>query len=88
MMNNRILKNYKKEEQKEKNQLMAAVEQARQELNTAREYFNSVSDDALVNYAIYLEEAAKAKYTYLLQEFKKVDSKYNDLNNGYFEIVG
>lgn len=88
MLNNIVLKNYKKQAQKEKEQLVAAIEEARQELNQAREYFNLVSDDALVNYAIYLEEAAKAKYIYLIQEFKKLDLRYSQVNNEYFEVVG
>lgn len=51
--------------------LLRAVEKAREELSIAREYFNAVVDPRLVDYAIYREEAAKAKYMYLLYEVKK-----------------
>lgn len=55
------------EEQKE---LIKAIEEAREELTTARQYFESVSDPQLVDYAIYKEQAAKARFTYLLKQAK------------------
>jgi hypothetical protein len=55
----------------EQKYLLEAVEKAREEIETAREYFNQVKDPRLIDYAIYREEAAKAKYMYLLSEVKK-----------------
>lgn len=55
----------------EQKRLLNAVDKAREDLNIARSYFNSVNDPRLVDYAIYMEEAAKARYMYLLNEAKK-----------------
>ena len=55
----------------EQKRLINAVDKAREDLNIARLYFNAVNDPRLVDYAIYMEEAAKAKYMYLLNEAKK-----------------
>ncbi|MBC2582852.1 YaaL family protein [Clostridium sp. DJ247] len=64
----------------EQKRLLNAVEKAREELNIAREYFNTVDDPRLVDYAIYTEEAAKAKYMYLLNEAKKNGLKVDGNN--------
>lgn len=55
--------------------LLNAVDKAIEDLNIARQYFNAVNDPRLVDYAIYTEEAAKAKYMYLLNEAKKAGLK-------------
>lgn len=55
----------------EQKRLLNAVDKAIEDLNIARQYFNAVNDPRLVDYAIYMEEAAKAKYMYLLNEAKK-----------------
>lgn len=59
----------------EQKRLLNAVDKAREELNIARQYFNIVNDPRLVDYAIYMEEAAKSKYMYLLNEAKKAGLK-------------
>lgn len=59
----------------EQRQLLKSVDKAREDLNVARQYFNTVNDPRLVDYAIYMEEAAKAKYMYLLNEAKKAGLK-------------
>lgn len=56
------------EEQKE---LVKAIEEARDELNNTRLYFESVKDPQLVDYAIYKEQAAKARFAFLLKQAKK-----------------
>jgi len=56
----------------EQKRLLNAVDKAREDLNIARQYFNTVNDPRLVDYAIYMEEAAKAKFMYLLNEAKRV----------------
>lgn len=64
----------------EQRHLIEAIEEARQELQRAREYFENVSEPKLVDYAIFMEEAAKVRYVFLLEEAKrlsvKVDGSY------------
>lgn len=60
---------------KEQKKLLAAINIARQDIKNARQYFEMVNDPRLVDYAIYMEEAAKAKYIYLLNEAKKNNLK-------------
>lgn len=55
----------------EQKRLLNDIEKAREELERCRIYFDSVKDPHLVDYAIYMEEAAKSKYMYLLNEVKK-----------------
>lgn len=55
----------------EQKKLLNSIEKAREDLEIAREYFNSVDDPRLIDYAIYREEAAKARYMFLLNEAKK-----------------
>lgn len=59
----------------EQKRLLSSVNKAVDDLNIARQYFNAVNDPRLVDYAIYMEEAAKAKYMYLLNEAKKAGLK-------------
>lgn len=63
------------EEQKE---LIKAIEDARQELERARQYFEMVNEPQLVDYAIYTEEAAKSRFTYLLDQAKESGIKLNN----------
>ncbi len=63
------------EEQKE---LVKAIEAAREELYRARQYFEMVSDPQLVDYAIYMEQAAKARFTYLLNQAKENGLRLNN----------
>ena len=51
--------------------IINAVENARIELENAREFFEGANDPLLVDYAIYLEQAAKSKYAYYLGVAKK-----------------
>jgi hypothetical protein len=55
--------------------LFHAIEDVILELDISRNYFNAVSDPNLVDYAIYMEDAAKAKYAYLLAEAKRLNLK-------------
>lgn len=59
----------------EQRHLIEAIEEARQELHRAREYFESVKEPKLVDYAIFMEEAAKARYVFLLEEAKRLEVK-------------
>lgn len=65
----------------EQKKLLNAIEKAREDLKVAREYFNAVNDPRLVDYAIYREEAAKARYMFLLNEAKKNELKVECLNS-------
>lgn len=55
--------------------LINDIEEARKNLECARMYFDLVKDPKLVDYAIYTEEAAKAKYVYLLLKAKEENIK-------------
>jgi hypothetical protein len=61
--------------------LLNDIEKAREELERCRIYFDFVKDPHLVDYAIYMEEAAKSKYMYLLNKVKKdgLKVKYEDV---------
>jgi hypothetical protein len=52
-------------------ELITAIEEAREELQRARNYFEQVNDPQLVDYAIYMEQAAKARFTYLINQAKE-----------------
>ncbi|MCI1945918.1 DUF2508 family protein [Clostridium luticellarii] len=74
-----IMKNSKYTLQQKK--LLNDIEKAREELERCRIYFDFVKDPHLVDYAIYMEEAAKSKYMYLLNKVKKdgLKVKYEDV---------
>jgi hypothetical protein len=63
------------EDQKE---LIKAIEEAREGLYRARQYFEMVTDPQLVDYAIYMEQAAKSRFTYLLNEAKENGIRLNN----------
>lgn len=50
--------------------IVALIEQAKQEWKQAANYFNNVSDPELVDHAILLREAAERRYMYLLKQAK------------------
>lgn len=60
--------------------IIAAIEEARKELQICRDYFEIVNEPTLVDYAIYREAAAKSKYIYLLTEAKKLNIKVDGFN--------
>lgn len=55
-----------KEYTEEQKQIIKGIEEAKCEWEIAKEYFQLVSDPRLVDYAIYREDEAKAKYIYFL----------------------
>lgn len=61
----------------EKN-IVDAIRETNMEMNRAREMFELVSDPKLIDYAIYMEEAAKAKLAYLLDQARKYDIKVDN----------
>lgn len=54
-----------------KKEVIVAIEDAKRQWNTAWEYFNLVSEPKLIDYAIYMEQAAKIRYMYLLSEARE-----------------
>lgn len=61
----------------EQKNIIGAIEEAKEEMKRAREYFELVNESKLIDYAIYMEEAAKAKYIFLLSEAKRKGIKVN-----------
>ncbi len=59
----------------ESNSIISAIEEARKEMQECREYFEFAEEPILIDYAIYREAAAKAKYVYLLSEARKLNIK-------------
>lgn len=55
--------------------LIKAIMDSQEEICRARNYFELAKEPVLIDYAIYLEQAAKSRYTYLLHEAKKRDIK-------------
>ncbi|MDT8719560.1 YaaL family protein [Clostridium sp. 19966] len=59
----------------EENELIKAIEDSINEIEAARSFFNSVSDSKLIDYAIFTEQAATARYSYLISEAKRLNIK-------------
>ncbi|RUT59910.1 DUF2508 domain-containing protein [Clostridium botulinum] len=55
----------------EKKLLLESIDSVISEINNIRRLFENASDPKLIDYAIYMEEALKAKYIYLLKEAKE-----------------
>lgn len=53
--------------------LYQEIEDARKDWIYAQNYFKNVTDPALIDHAVYLLEAAEAKYTYLLRQARSVE---------------
>jgi hypothetical protein len=51
--------------------LVNEIEIARREWHSAQIYFDSVSEPALVDHAIYMVEASQKKYCYLLRQARQ-----------------
>ncbi|MDP4146392.1 MAG: YaaL family protein [Bacillota bacterium] len=59
-------------------QLIKEVEEARQEWDQARNYFEYVNEKELIDYAIFKEQAARARYIYLILQARKMGIKVTD----------
>ncbi|MCR3758980.1 YaaL family protein [Clostridium felsineum] len=58
--------------------LILEIEEARRELQNCMDYFQNVTNEPnLIDYAIYKEAAARARYMYLLSEARKLNLKTN-----------
>ncbi len=51
--------------------LSEIIEQARLEWLDAQRYYNTVSDEDLVDHAVYMMQAAEKKYIYLLKQARE-----------------
>lgn len=67
---------------KEQKQLIDSIEKTRIELETCRAIFDEVTDNILIDYAIYNEEAIKKKYSYLLLQARKSGINLEILKDG------
>lgn len=52
-------------------EMIRAIEEAKGDWERAALFFDVVDEPALVDYAIYLQQAARTRYTYLLQKAKE-----------------
>ncbi|MBP2628520.1 MAG: hypothetical protein H6Q68_3231 [Firmicutes bacterium] len=57
--------------------LPAVVEEARQEWLNAQYYYNTVSDQDLIDHAVYLMQATEKKYMYLLKQARSAGIVYS-----------
>ncbi|GAA0182610.1 hypothetical protein SH2C18_49590 [Clostridium sediminicola] len=57
------------------NDLIQAIQNAKEEWECARSCFDYVHDELLIDYAIFKERATRAKYTYLLRIAKERNIK-------------
>lgn len=55
----------------EKKILLESIDSVISEINNIRRLFENTKDPKLIDYAIYMEEALKSKYMYLLKEAKE-----------------
>ncbi|WP_378955648.1 DUF2508 family protein [Pelosinus sp. sgz500959] len=57
--------------------LPVMVEEARQEWLNAQSYYNMVSDEDLIDHAVYLMRATEKKYMYLLKQARHAGVVYS-----------
>lgn len=73
----RVNKRKAEEENQEVKDIIRYIEEARVEMQAAREMFEFVNEPKLIEAAIYKEEAAIKRYEYLLALAKKREIKKN-----------
>ena len=64
-------------------EMISAIREAKEDWKTAALYFELVDEPALVDYAIYLQQAARTRYTYLLKKAKEQNIKV-----AYCDVAG
>ena len=73
--------------------LPVVVEEARREWLNAQYYYNTVSDQDLIDHAVYLMQAAEKKYMYLLKQARRAGVVYSpymiksDVNSDKNEVI-
>lgn len=68
-----------KTESNESRDFVEAINAAKEDLDNVEKLFNSTSDPDLIEYAIYLEYAAKLKLSYLIKKAKEKEIRLTDL---------
>lgn len=58
--------------------ILSAIDDAKREITRAREMFDLFDNPKMIDYCIYMEDAAKARYVYFLCEAKKNGIKVED----------
>lgn len=87
------LKNGENNDPKPLPSLAAVVEEARREWLNAQYYYNTVSDQDLIDHAVYLMQAAEKKYIYLLKQARAAGIVYSpytiptDVDVGKNEVI-
>ncbi len=71
--------NMEDSEKKEQQIILNAISSTLKELECTRNLFEYTNEPKLVEMAIYLEEALKAKYSYLLDEAKRLGITYKNI---------
>lgn len=71
-----VLENEKPEPRKEPT-LPEIIEQARQEWHNAQAYYNTVTDQDLIDHAVYLMQAAEKRYMYLMKKAREEGVTYS-----------
>ena len=61
----------------ESSKIIRAIEETNREIEVAKSIFDNVDDSLLIEAAIYKEEAAKKRYSYLINEARKKSIKVN-----------
>ena len=61
----------------ESSKIIRAIEETNKEIEVAKSIFDNVDDSLLIEAAIYKEEAAKKRYSYLINEARKKSIKVN-----------
>ncbi len=72
-----------REMSKEQRDIVVALIEAQEEMKEAEMYFNYQNEDGLVEYAIYKECAAKAKFKHYINKLKQIEQK----NENRTEVV-
>ncbi|HHV39586.1 MAG TPA: DUF2508 family protein [Tepidimicrobium sp.] len=71
---NILVESLRDRESQEEEKMLERVREAHKEWRDKESYFHSVTDEDLIDYAIYDLEASRIKYLYLLKKLKKSNS--------------
>ncbi|NLJ97866.1 MAG: DUF2508 family protein [Tissierellia bacterium] len=74
---NILAEGLKAKENMEEEKILESLRKAHKEWKDKERYFQSVTDEDLIDYAIYDLEASKMKYNYLLKKLKETNSSYD-----------
>jgi len=67
---------YKDSEEEALDDFFLSVDNAKQEMYDAQNYFDNVTEQELVDHAIYKIEAAKSKFTFLIKLAKEKEIRF------------